>query len=89
MPSRLVLCAISFFMFNPTYIAEPLAKYRIRENQAIGPSSTLLKDTPYAIKKNITAKKILKNIKNEIRRAFNHHKKIKNRQIKKENKKMT
>ena len=81
------LCAISFFMFNPTYIAEPLAKYRIHENQASGPSSTLLKDTPYAIKKKITAKKILKNIKNEIKRAFNHHKKIKNRQINKENKK--
>ena len=81
------LCAISFFMFNPTYIAEPLAKYRIHKNQASGPSSTLLKDTPYAIKKKITAKKILKNIKNEIKRAFNHHKKNKNRQTDKENKK--
>jgi len=75
------LCAISFFLFNPTYIETPLVKYRIHENQTSGPSSTLLKGTEYAAKKKITLKRIISNIKKEISRTFDHHKKNSTREL--------
>jgi len=81
------ICAISFFMFNPIFIEEPLAKYRIHENQTSGPSSTLLKGTKYAIKKKITLKRFFSNIYKEIARTINHHHKIKTRGIQKERQK--
>jgi glycosyltransferase involved in cell wall biosynthesis len=74
------LCAISFFLFNPIYIEEPLVKYRIHKNQTSGPSSTLLKGTIYAAKKKITIKRIISNIKKEITRTFNHHNKRRERE---------
>lgn len=81
------LCAISFFIFNPVFIKEPLVKYRIHENQTSGPSSTLLKGTKFAIKKKITLNRIISNIKKEIIRTFNHHNKNKERERQKERQK--
>jgi glycosyltransferase involved in cell wall biosynthesis len=81
------ICAISFFMFNPIFIEEPLVKYRIHDNQTSGPSSTLLKGTKFAIKKKITIKRIISNITKEITRFFNRRSKIKKREAQKERQK--
>lgn len=78
------ISAISFYLFNPVYIENPLAKYRIHENQATGPGSTILKGTPYALKKKITFNRIVTNIKKEVIRTFSHHKKRAQKRMDKE-----
>lgn|GEM_PF-3100598 len=64
--------AIAFFLFEPVFIPEPMAFYRMHSGQISGAADSLLKGTVFERKKSLfDLERIKRNIKREVYRLFN------------------
>lgn len=61
------ISALSFFLFDPVYIDEPLVSHRVHSGQTIGDVAGRLKHTPYKLRKRwFDLERISRNIKREL-----------------------
>jgi len=64
--------AIAFLLFEPVFIAEPMAYYRMHPGQVSGAVDSLLKGTGFERKKSLfDRERIKRNIRRELYRLFN------------------
>lgn len=77
------ICLVGFFLRHPRYIHTPLSLYRLHPDMASGAVALVLKGTPYALKKKkwYHPKRFLKNLLRAFLSPFNHHRKIRDRQL--------